>query len=55
MSIDTAKERSLFEAWAKQQGYPMAKHIDGSYQAAETEDAWFVWCARASLETDPKE
>ncbi len=50
MNKDTETERREFEAWAKRQGYPMTKHIDGSYQSAETEDAWFVWLARAELE-----
>ncbi|EGY53112.1 hypothetical protein [Neisseria shayeganii] len=48
--MDTVRERRHFEKWAREQGYCLLKHSDNSYQSAETEDAWFVWCARAELE-----
>lgn len=48
--MDTGRERPLFEQWAQKLGYELDKFKDGGYQSAETEDAWFVWCARAKLE-----
>lgn len=42
-------ENALFEEWAEDKGYDLAK-IGKEYESAETNDAWFVWMARASLD-----